>query len=297
MLNKNVNTEQIVFEDTKAFEALLNYLVETDGFDFRGYKRCSLMRQVRRQMSVVAIATYSNYIDYLKQHPEEFHNLLESIPVNCTAFFRDPHVWDYIAAQIIPRIISNKSPDQAIKVWSAGCASGEEVYSLAILLIEALGVEQFKQRVRIYGTDINQQAIDHARQSRYSLNHIEGVPPAILARYFKKVNQSYIFDQDLRRQIIFARHNVLQDPPISKLDLLVCRNTLMYFNTEGQKRVLANFQFGLNDNSFLVLGSTEIVIPSPKTNFFNLVDQKFSIYSSIPQNYKNTVQLVSLDTS
>ena len=288
-LDAKTNSEQMLFEDAQAFENLLNYFLEANVFDFTGYKRSSLMRRVRRQMSVVAIASYSDYIDYLKQHPEETKNLLKSIPVNYTAFFRDPYVWNYIASQIIPRIISHKSPNQGIKVWSAGCASGEEVYTLAMLFLEALGVEQFSQRVRIYGTDIHQKSIDHARQGIYSVNHIKGVPTVLLARYFEQFNQNYIFNKYLRTPIIFTRHNVLQDPPFSKVDLLVCRNTFIYFNAEGQNRALANFHFGLKDSGFLVLGNVERIIPSIKSNLFTLVDPKCSIYNPRSRNNKNAV--------
>ncbi|HEY9695301.1 MAG TPA: protein-glutamate O-methyltransferase CheR [Oculatellaceae cyanobacterium] len=279
----------MILKDAQAFENLLNYLLETNNFDFTGYKYSSLMRRIRQRMEVVAIANYSDYIHYLKQHPQETENLLKSIPVNYTAFFRDPYVWNYIASQIIPRLISHKSPNQGIKVWSAGCASGEEVYTLAMLFLEALGVEQFSQRVRIYGTDIHQKSIGHARQGIYSVNRIKGVPTVLLARYFEQFNQNYIFDKYLRTPIIFTRHNVLQDPPFSKVDLLVCRNTFIYFNPNGQNRALANFHFALKYGGFLVLGNTEMIIPSIKSNLFTLVDQKCSIYKPRLLNNKNAV--------
>ncbi|HEY9875635.1 MAG TPA: protein-glutamate O-methyltransferase CheR [Candidatus Obscuribacterales bacterium] len=285
VLEQKANSEEMLFEEAQDFEVLLNYLWESFGFDFRSYKRCSLMRQIRRRMRVVAIASYSDYIHYLKDHPEEFPALFESIPVNFTGFFRDSLVWEHIASEIIPQIIANKTSNELIKVWSAGCASGEEAYTLAILLVEALGVEQFKQRVRIYATDLDPEAIQQARQGSYSSNRVVGVPPAILARYFERINENYIFRQDLRRSIIFAQRNLLQDAPMSKVDLLLCRNTLMYFTLEGQIRALVRFYFGLRDSGFLVLGNTEMPTSCTNSTLFNLVHRQHRIFTKLPKAY------------
>jgi two-component system CheB/CheR fusion protein len=285
VLEQTANSEGMLVEEVQDFEVLLNYLWESFGFDFRSYKRCSLMRQVRRRMKVVAIARYRDYIHYLKEHPEEFPVLLEFILVNFTGFFRDPLVWEHIATEIIPRIIANKTSNELIKVWSAGCASGEEAYTLAILLAEALGVEQFKQRVRIYATDLDPEAIHQARQGTYSSNRVLGVPPAILARYFERIDENYIFRQDLRRSLIFAQLNLLQNAPMSKVDLLLCRNTLMYFTIEGQIRALVRFYFGLRDTGFLVLGNTEMPTSCTNSTLFNLVHQQHRIFTKIPKAY------------
>ncbi|HEY9844867.1 MAG TPA: CheR family methyltransferase, partial [Candidatus Caenarcaniphilales bacterium] len=189
-----------------------------------------------------------------------------------------------LASEIIPRIIANKPSNELIKVWSAGCATGEEVYTLAILLIEALGVEQFKQRVKLYATDVAQAAIYHARQGRYSHSQIAEVPSALLARYFEPIDEDYIFRQNLRRPIIFTQHNLLQDAPMSKVDLLVCRNTLMYFNTEGQTRALVRFYFGLRDTGFLVLGTTETPGPYTDNALFTPVHRHHRLFVKQPNS-------------
>jgi two-component system CheB/CheR fusion protein len=285
VLDDTANSAPMPFEEAQVFEALLNYLWSSYGFDLTSYKRPSLMRRVRQQMKVVVIARYSDYIDYLKKHPEESTALFKSLPVNCTRFFRDPLVWNYIAGEIIPRIIANKSSDELIKVWSAGCASGEEAYTLAILLVEALGVEQFKQRVRIYGTDVALDAIHQARIGSYSSNQVVGVPTAILARYFERTDSSYIFRQDLRGSIIFTQRNLLQDAPFSQVDLLVCRNTLMYFNIEGQIRAEMRFHFGLKDSGFLVLGNAETLAPEIDSTLFTSVNRQHRIFAKIPKSH------------
>ncbi len=279
------NCVHVSHENTQAFEALLNYLGSSCGFDFTGYKRSSLIRQVQRRMQVAAHVRYDVYTDYLKDHPEELATLFQSIPINVTGFFRDPLVWNHIATAIIPRIIADKSPDELIKVWSAGCASGEEVYSIAILLVEALGIEQFKQRVRIYGTDVDLEAIEQARQGSYSVARIAGVSPAILARYFERTDESYIFRKDLRRPISFIQHNLLQDAPFSQVDLLLCRNTFIYFNIEGQIRALVRFHFGLKDSGLLVLGKTETPTSDTDSVLFTSVNRQHRIFGKLPKSY------------
>jgi two-component system CheB/CheR fusion protein len=141
------------------FEALLEYIKNNRGFDFTGYKRSSLMRRVNKRMQTVEIATYSDYLDYLQVNPEEFIPLFNTLLINVTCFFRDREAWDYISEKIVPLITANKEANEPIRVWSAACASGEEAYTLAMVLAEALGVEQFKARVKIYGTELDEEAL------------------------------------------------------------------------------------------------------------------------------------------
>ncbi|MEW5859389.1 MAG: protein-glutamate O-methyltransferase CheR [Cyanobacteriota bacterium] len=284
-LNLTKNSNILPFEEGEAFEAFLEYFWETYGFNFTYYKRASLIRRVGQRMKLVAISNYKDYIKYLKAYPEESTALFEFVPVNYTHFFRDPETWGYIATEVIPHIIANKKSDELIKVWSAGCASGEETYTLAILLIEALGVEQFHQQVRIYGTDIDPEAIHLARQGKYSQNKIVGIPSAFRERYFEKINESYIFRRDLRHPIVFAQRSLLDNAPISQVDLLVCRNTLIYFNRTGQDRALYRLHFGLKDTGFLVLGNTEKPICINENNFFSVFSQTHRIYNKLPAAY------------
>lgn len=216
------------------FENLLQYLRTNRGFDFTGYKRSTLMRRVTKQMQYLNIENFANYQDYLEVHPDEFKTLFNTILINVTAFFRDPLAWEYLAKEIIPNIIKNKQKNEQVRIWSAGCASGEEAYTLAIILAEILGIEDFRHRVKIYATDIDEEALNQARQASYSVKNIHAVPLELRDKYFDLVNKNYVFHQDLRRAVIFGRHDLLQDTPISRLDLLVCRNTLMYFNSETQ---------------------------------------------------------------
>lgn len=268
-----------------AFEALLDYLRQSHGFDFTTYKRSTLMRRVQVRMRTVSIENYSAYLDYIKENPEEFTSLFNTIEINYTGFFRDTEAWNYITKAIIPRIIAGKSQSESIRIWSAGCASGEETYTLAILLAEALEIEQYKARVQIYATDIDTEALNQARFGSYLSSQVVGVPPTLLERYFEQSGERYIFCKDLRCSIIFCRHNLIQDAPMSKIDLLVCRNVLIYFNTEAQTKTLARFHFSLKDSGFLFLGMSEM-LPT-HTNFFNPLNLRQRVFTKIPRSNVN----------
>src|SRR5262245_53484422 len=201
-------------------------------------------------MQAVGAKTYAEFAQLLEQNPAEFDHLCNTVLINVTAFFRDGVPWDALASTIVPRILESKRPEEPIRVWSAGCASGEEAFTLAIVFAEALGPEGFRSRVKIYATDVDEQALTIARHAAYDAKALEGVPPAFLEKYFERQDGRYVFRKDLRRVVIFGRNDLVQDAPISRIDLLVCRNTLMYFNAATQDRVLARFHFALSDTGY-----------------------------------------------
>jgi two-component system CheB/CheR fusion protein len=272
------------------FENLLQYLRTNRGFDFTGYKRSTLMRRVTKQMESLNIETFTNYQDYLEVHPDEFKALFNTILINVTAFFRDHLAWEYLAKNIIPNIIKNKQKNEQVRIWSAGCASGEEAYTLAIILAEILGIENFRHRVKIYATDIDEEALNQARQASYAAKNIHSVPLELRDKYFDLVNKNYVFHQDLRRAVIFGRHDLLQDAPISRLDLLVCRNTLMYFNSETQGRIINRFHFALNDHGYLFLGKAEMLVTH--TNLFTPINLKDRVFAKVSLGNIRNRQLV-----
>jgi two-component system CheB/CheR fusion protein len=242
------------------FEALLAYVRDHRGFDFTGYKRASLQRRVGKRMEDVGIDDYQDYMDQLEASPEEFSELFTTILINVSAFFRDKPVWDHIAAQVIPGLIAGKSEDEPIRVWSAGCATGEEPYTIAMLLAEALGEHAYRERVKIFATDVDTDAVDRARQGIYTANEVEPVPQALRERYFEGLNDHFSFSKDLRRSVIFGVNDLLSDAPISRLDLLACRNTLIYFNTETQAGVMRRLHLALSEGGVLVLGKSELLL-------------------------------------
>jgi two-component system CheB/CheR fusion protein len=267
--------------ENHAFEALLDYLKRNRGFDFTGYKRSTLMRRVSKRMGEVGIRDYVGYQDYLQVHPDEFEFLFNTILINVTAFFRDPPVWDFLAAQILPALVAARKPGAAIRVWSAGCASGEEAYTLAMLLCEALGEAAYRRRVKIYATDVDKEALSAARRAVYSASDVESVPKALLEKYFERQGARHPFRSELRRTVIFGRHDLVQDAPISRIDLLVCRNVLMYLNAETQAHVLARLHFALNPGGHLLLGKAEMLLSH--ADLFTPVELKHRLFAKAPR--------------
>jgi two-component system CheB/CheR fusion protein len=257
-------------------EVLLDHLRRNRGFDFTGYKRTSLGRRIEKRMQAVGVDSYLGYLDHLEVDPEEFTHLFNTILINVTGFFRDPPTWDYVAAEVLPRLAAGKRDGEPIRIWSAGCASGEEAYTLAMVVAEALGPEVARERVKIYATDVDEDALNQARQARYTARQVEGVPPELLERYFERNGQGYVFSKELRRSVIFGRHDLIQDAPISRIDLLVCRNTLMYLNSETQSHVLARFSFALREDGYLFLGKAEMLLAH--SELFTSVDLKRRVF-------------------
>jgi two-component system CheB/CheR fusion protein len=268
-------------ETNRGFEILLDYLRDNRGFDFTGYKRSSLARRVHKRMSMVGIENFGDYMDHMEVHPEEFSFLFNTILINVTTFFRDKPAWDYLAKEIIPQIIGEHGRKDPIRVWSAGCASGEEAYTLAIVLAEALGMDAFRQQVKIYATDVDEETLTQARHATYRTEQLEPVPAELRDKYFQPNGKHTVFRSDLRRSLIFGRHDLLHDAPISRLDLLVCRNTLMYFNAETQRHILARLHFALKDSGFFFLGKAEMLLTHAK--LFTPVNLNHRIFSKVPR--------------
>ncbi|GLI01581.1 CheR family methyltransferase [Phytohabitans aurantiacus] len=264
------------------FEALLVYLKEARGFDFTGYKRSSLMRRVNRRMVEINVSDYAAYLDVLQVQPEEFTALFNTILINVTGFFRDPDAWEYVRTDILEPMIADKNDDAPVRIWSAGCASGEEAYTLAMLLAEILGPEAFRQRVKIYATDVDEEGLAQARHAAYGERDMRDVPADFLDRYFETNGNRYVFRKDLRRSVIFGRNDLVQDAPISRIDLLVCRNTLMYFNAETQSRILSRFHFSLASGGVLFLGKAEMLLSH--ASLFLPVDLKRRVFRKVPRS-------------
>jgi two-component system, chemotaxis family, CheB/CheR fusion protein len=239
---------------------LLRYLHVARGFDFQGYKPASLTRRIRKRMSAVGVDTFETYQEYVELHQDEFRELFNTILINVTGFFRDPEAWEALRESAVRQLLAAKPEAEPIRAWSVGCASGEEAYTIAMLFAEELGEEQFRRRVKIYGTDVDDEALATARHAAYGEKQMENVPLELRRRYFEQVDGLYAFRKDLRRQVIFGRHDLVTDAPISRVDLLVCRNVLMYFNAETQTRILSRFHFALNDWGYLFLGRAETLM-------------------------------------
>src|SRR5579884_1146332 len=235
-------------------DTLLAYIHERRHFDFRGYKRASLSRRIFKRMSSLGVDDYQRYMDILEANPGEFAELFNTILINVTSFLRDREAWDALASLVLTQLAHRKGENEPIRLWSAGCASGEEAYSLAVLLAESLGEDRFRNNVKIYATDADTDALTRARHGRYPERDLEASFGEQRTHRFFETDQGFgVFRPDLRRCLIFGRHDLVQDPPISRIDVLTCRNTLMYFTSDVQRQVLASFHFALNPGGFVFL--------------------------------------------
>jgi len=260
-------------------ETLLEYLKAQRGFDFTGYKRSTIERRVAKRMEAVGAADVESYLDHLEVHQDEFAHLFNTILINVTSFYRDPEAWEFVTTEVLPALLAAKGPDEPIRVWSAGCASGEETYTIAMVLAEALGEAEYLRRVKIYATDVDDDALDAARLATFDPKQVEALPAHLAERWLVRSDTRYTFHKDLRRTIIFGRNDLVQDAPISRVDLLVCRNTLMYFNAETQSRILARFHFALNLTGFLFMGKSEML--STHAELFKPVNLKRRVFQKV----------------
>ena len=261
------------------FERLLEFLRDNRGFDFTGYKRSTLVRRVEKRMAEVEVEGFEAYQGFLEAHPGEFTALFNTILINVTGFWRDPEAWAALMSENLAPVVGGPDADWPVRVWSAACASGEETYTLAMMFAEVLGPDQFRKRVKIYATDVDEEALAHARSATYDERAMESVPPELREKYFEASPGAYAFRTDLRRQVIFGRHDLVRDAPISHLDLLVSRNALMYFNSETQGRILTRFHFGLKDGGTLFLGKAEMM--RSHGDLFTPADLKARIFRKV----------------
>jgi two-component system CheB/CheR fusion protein len=243
--------------DANRLTELLEFIRDSRGFDFTGYKRTSLARRISKRMQDAGAQSYSDYHDLLEANVDEYTDLFNTILINVTGFFRDPEAWDYMRSEIVPGIVAG---GEEIRIWSAGCSSGEEAYSLAMMFAEALGVDAFLDRVKIYATDVDDMALGEARRAVYTRRSLETIGTDLRERYFEPSGGGFVFRADLRRRVIFGRLDIMSDAPISRLDLLACRNTLMYFNASTQAQILNRLHFALRDNGVLFLGKAEMLM-------------------------------------
>jgi two-component system CheB/CheR fusion protein len=266
------------------FENLIRYIQESRGVDFRGYKRTSLRRRIALRMEHLHVDSFADYHSFLEAHPQEFVDLLNTVLINVTSFFRDPEAWEVLKTDILPRLVAPGRGRDQLRMWSAGCATGEEPYSLAMLLSEELGPVEFARRVKIYATDLDDAALNVARHASYLPRDVEGVPENLLQKYFERTNSHYLVSRDVRKAVIFGRHNIVHDAPISRIDLLVCRNLLIYLETDTQNAVLPRLHYALVDDGCLLLGKAETQLARSK--LFHPFDMKHRLFRKVPQEWR-----------
>lgn len=239
---------------------ILIYLRASTGHDFKHYKRATVLRRIERRMQVTGQSDLSAYYDYLQNTADEAKALLGDMLIGVTNFFRDREAFEALEREVLPQLVqsvSSSAEKEELRVWSAGCSTGEEAYSLAILLDDQMQVENSKANLQVFATDIDERAISVGRAGTYPQAIVTDVPPQRLRHYFVKDDEHYRIRKEIREKVLFAKHSLLSDPPFSQIDLITCRNLLIYLDREVQREILQMFHFALRPGGFLFLGTSE----------------------------------------
>jgi two-component system CheB/CheR fusion protein len=246
------------------------------GHDFSQYKRSTMMRRVQRRMQVIGAVNGAEYLGRLREKPDEAELLFRDLLINVTCFFRDAEAFDFLRRNIVPKLLSNKGAGDKIRIWTPGCSSGEEAYSIAILLAEALTRARTRPSVQIFATDIDEPMLQKARAASYPHAAIKDVPLELLDRYFFAQDDDFVLVPQIRDMVRVSNHNLIKDPPFSRVDMIVCRNLLIYLNANLQQRLIPVFHYALKPDGWLFLGSAENI--AGRTDLFDAVDQGSRLY-------------------
>ncbi len=269
--------------EDRSFEDILALLRQRLGVDFTHYKRATLARRIQRRMVLQKCESLKEYDNYLRRHPDEAKDLFSDILIHVTGFFRDPAVFQTLRKKVFPRIVKSRSAEEPVRIWVPGCSTGQEVYSIAMSLREIMADRKSHLNVQIFGTDINDAALEKARAGIYPDLIRTDVSVERLRRFFSKTETGWRINKGIREMCIFARQNVATDPPFSNLDMVSCRNVLIYLGPTLQRKVLPLFHYALKPNGFLLLGVSETI--GVFADLFSLSDKKAKIYT------KKAVQL------
>jgi two-component system CheB/CheR fusion protein len=267
-------------------EKILILLRDQTGHDFSLYKNVAVYRRIERRMGIHQIDKIATYVRFLQENPQEVGLLFKELLIGVTSFFRDPPIWDKLKTEIIPAILKVQAPTQTLRAWVIGCASGEEAYSLAIVFKEA--VERLKPAqnfsLQIFATDLDGDAIEKARAAVFPPNIVADVSPERLNRFFIHVEHGYQITKSIREMVIFAPQNLIMDPPFTKMDLVSCRNLLIYISAELQKKLLPLFHYSLNPGGILLLGKSETI--GEFSDLFVMLDDKARLYRRIDSHLR-----------
>jgi two-component system CheB/CheR fusion protein len=256
---------------------ILKQIHRLTGVDFSHYKINTIKRRIVRRMILHKIDSLEDYTNYMKNHASEIQQLFQDLLINVTTFFRDAEAHEYLRKFVLPKLVKQKPTDEPVRLWIPACSTGQEAYSLAMLLMEVLGEKAATTSVQIFATDLSEVAVNKVRLGIYSKDEVEDIPLKRLNRFFVKVDSQYRIVKSIRDICIFASHNVLKDPPFSRLDVISCCNLLIYLEPALQKKLIATFHYALNNAGFLVLGKSETIGSSGY--LFSQVDKRFKIYA------------------
>ncbi len=271
-----VKTEEPITKEDKGLESIFDILRRAKGLDFTYYKTPTVNRRVSRRIVLLELKKLKDYIKFLRENKDEIQKLYEDLLINVTSFFRDPKVFDRLKKQVLPAILKGKKKDQAIRIWVPGCSSGEEAYSIAICILETLGTKAGTVPVQIFATDVSEGGIHKARTGIYGKTIKNNITPERLKRFFTSDGYSYRVSKQLRGMCVFSKQNVFSDPPLSNMNLISCRNLLIYLQSVLQKTVLDKFHYALRPEGFLLLGNSEAA--GGYSNLFKTLDRKQRIF-------------------
>ncbi len=279
---RNPNAGALSETDGEAMQRILSYLRVRSGHDFANYKKSTVSRRIARRMQVQRAETLADYLVVLRENPGEAPALFADLLISVTTFFRDPTAFEKLAALVIPRLFEEKAVPAPIRVWVAGCATGEEAYSIAMLLLEEAGRQEIRCEIQVFASDLDDVALSLAREGRYPAAIEADVTEERLRRFFTREGDQYQVRRELRDVVLFAKHSLLKDPPFSRVDLVSCRNVLIYLDREVQHEVCATFHFALHLSGYLFLGSSESA--DGPVGAFRPIDRESRIYqrASIP---------------
>jgi two-component system CheB/CheR fusion protein len=278
------------------FESVIVLLRAQTGNDFSLYKRSTIYRRIERRMGLHQISNPSHYVRLLRDNPQEIDLLFKELLIGVTSFFRDAAAWEILQTRIMPDLLTNHGSGSPLRAWVAGCSTGEEAYSLAIVFKEVLETLRPPKNItlQIFATDLDRDAIDRARSGHFPDNIVADVSPERLRRFFVHDDRGYRVSKDIREMIVFAPQNLAMDPPFTRLDIVTCRNLLIYLSSDLQKRLIPLFHYTLTPNGVLFLGSAETV--GPFTNLFAALDSKTRFYRRLGPSTLPAVQQISFAT-
>ncbi|HKD11271.1 MAG TPA: chemotaxis protein CheB, partial [Thermoanaerobaculia bacterium] len=273
---------------------IFQMLRSATGVDFSNYRQTTIRRRISRRMALNKIDRLSEYINFLRQNGSEVQKLYDDLLINVTGFFRDPETFQSLKSIVFPSLLKNRAADSPVRVWVPGCSTGEEVYSIAIALFECLGETGGNPPIQIFATDISEPAIERARTGIYLENAIADLSPERLRRFFVSVESGYQISKSIRDVCVFARQNVVADPPFSNLDVLSCRNVLIYLEPVLQKRVIPLFYYALKPTGYLVLGSAETLAA---TDLFAAIDKNVRVFTKRPGAIRPIIDFTALSAT
>ncbi|MCA1726075.1 MAG: PAS domain S-box protein, partial [Thermomicrobia bacterium] len=263
--------------EERALRTFLEQVRARSGIDFSGYKMPTITRRLQRRMLATGATRLTDYIRFLGTNSDEYQRLISSFLIKVTEFFRDADLFTYLRDHVLPSFIAEaRAGDHELRLWSAGCATGEEAYSLAILVADLLGDELPQFNVRIFATDLDNEAITFARRGLYPAAALVHLQPEMIERYFTPLNGYFEVKKPIRALTVFGQHNLGERAPFPRIDLALCRNVLIYFTPDLQRRVLQSFTFSLRDNGYLVLGKSETT--NPVADYFFIEEPHLKVY-------------------